>query len=285
MKFLSSLISIVLIPLLITGQLPAQNTAVAPTPAQALHIRVISGNRGDALAGSKAPNGFTFEVTDANGAPVTDAAVSLRLPDSGATGVFADGTHSSVAYTNQNGQAQINGIQWGETTGSASIRVTATKDTAHAGLLLEQSIAPTVAKTAALPSIKLAEPASPTPISKPSVPAQPEVKQPGAITMPSTNSPIPPKVEIQSNIDPVKPIASAVTTGAAPALAEPSVSVTSATGADQVHSSKKKWLILAAVVVAGGAAGALMMGKGKSSGSSSSTTGLTIGSPTVSIGH
>jgi hypothetical protein len=219
-------------------------------------------------AGSRAVQEFLIEVTGSNGAAVPDAAVTFRLPDAEPTGRFADGTHAAVAYTDQTGRARIDGIRWNAAPGTVAIRVTATKGTAHAGILIQQTLAPI--GMAALP-----DPVSQTPTS----------------VAPPTTTPLPlaPPIDTQllaKAIPPGQLATAAPPIDARPRLQnpEPAVSVTSASPGESKHSSKTKWIILAAVAAAGAGAGVAMMGK-KSSASNPTAPGISIGPPSVSVGH
>ena len=74
------------------------------------------------------------------GPQVSGVAVTFRLPESGAAGVFGDGNRIAVAYTDSNGQAAVRNIQWGNTAGTLLLRITATKGIVHAGILMEQKL-------------------------------------------------------------------------------------------------------------------------------------------------
>jgi hypothetical protein len=274
MTLISRFISLLLTPILIIGPLSAQ-TSVAPPESssdaatlQALQVRVVEGAATDISAGSRALQGFLIEVTGSNGVAVPDAAVTVRLPDVEPTGRFADGTHAAVAYTDQSGRAKIDGIRWNAAPGAVPIRVTATKGTAHAGILIQQTLTP--AGMAALE-----HPVSQTPTS--------------ALPPTTTPLPFPPPIDNQlltKATTPGQPAPTAPSRDTQPSLQnpEPAVSVTSASPGETKHSSKTKWIILAAVAAAAGGVGVAMMGK-KSSAANSTATGLSIGPPTVSVGH
>src|SRR5690348_2295931 len=148
MKFFSSLVSTVLIPLITVLPIRAQ---LLPAPAGAeatLQLRVLESS------GSR----FLVEVTDAAAAPIAGAAVAFRLPDSDPIGTFADGSHAAVVYTDTNGRAGVEGIHWNRTSGVATVRITAAKGGAHAGLILDQAISTSVVpvpvtKTAPQPGV------------------------------------------------------------------------------------------------------------------------------------
>ena len=264
MKSIFQFVSVLLMPLLVMQPLSAQTPAATPAVDLQLHL----------LAKEGGAKGFTVQVTDLAGAGVPDAAVVLRLPDEGLSGKFADGGRAAIAYTDAAGRAEIGNVQWDAGTGRITMKLTATKGTAHAGMLVEQTVAAvqTTPPAAQAPAIA----SSPAPVSSPTPPTVPapvppasavpapgqpmvSVRQPGAVARPSTQTAL-----------------------------EPTVSVTNGPGSHEVHSggSHKKWIILAVVVAAGAGAGMAMAGKGKSnSSSSSSSSSLSIGTPSVSVGH
>jgi hypothetical protein len=195
---------------------------------------------------SRSVKGFVVEVTDATGATVPEAAVAFRLAESGPTGTFADGSHAAVAYTDAAGRARMPGILWGNSAGAAELRITAAKGSAHAGLLLQQALTST-----GVPLV-----------------------QPGTL---KTSAPSP-AIVVTARSGASTP----VTPAAAPKV-EPAVTITNASPGHAPHSNKK-WLIIALVAVGAGA-GAAFAFKGKGSPSTPSTPGLSIGSPTISVGH
>jgi hypothetical protein len=242
MKSLSSFVSVVLIPLIavlpIAAQLPPAATAAEAT----LQLRVLESSA----------NKFAVEVTDGAAVPTAGAAVAFRLPDSDPIGTFADGSHAAVVYTDVNGRAQIAGIQWNRASGVATVRITAAKGAAHAGLILEQAIATSVV----------------------SVPVAKAVPQPGVPRTP------------EAKIVKAEPIAIAHSGASTPTVAAPppSVSVTNASPGEAPHSSSKKWLVIALIAGAAGAGAAFAM-KGKSGSTAAAAPSLSIGNPSISIGH
>ncbi len=248
MKSLSSFLSVVLIPLIavlpIRAQLPP-----APSGTEAtLQLRMVESSA----------NKFMVEVTDGAAAPAAGAAVAFRLPDTDPAGTFADGSHATVVYTDINGRAQVVGIQWNRTSGVASVRITAAKGAAHAGLIVEQPIA---ANVVAVPVAK-------------AVP-QPAVPQPGVLQ--------PPPAKIVK-AEPIAIAHSGASTPVAPAP-PPSVSVTNtnASPGETTHSNKK-WLVVLLVAGAAGA-GAAFAFKGKGASTAPAAPSLSIGNPSISIGH
>jgi hypothetical protein len=67
---------------------------------------------------------------------------------------------------------------------------------------------------------------------------------------------------------------------------EPAVSITnSGTGAGSQGGSRKKWMVIAAIGAAAGVGGFLALSGHGGSGSKSSSTGVAIGTPTISVSH
>jgi hypothetical protein len=63
-------------------------------------------------------------VLDSTGQPLPDVAVTFLLPESGASGMFADGHTSLTAMTDTNGQAVGRGLRPNNSAGQFQIRVT-----------------------------------------------------------------------------------------------------------------------------------------------------------------
>ncbi len=269
MQRLSPLFSFFLIPLLVTlplnAQVPGGPGASTSAMPEALQIRVIDANTGSIAINSKASKGLTVEVTDSEGAPVSEAAVALRLPDAGPTGAFADGSHAAVAYTDRAGRAQIASVKWGDTPGVVAMRLTTVKGTAHAGILVEQ-ILTAVSSVAPSPAV----------VSANNTPTNTTQKAPMPFAQLATAAP----VSTQSDPAPKHSLSPA----APPLKPEPAVSVTNAGPPDAQHHSHKKWIVIAAIA-AGAGAGLAFAGKGKSSAPAAPASSLSIGSPTVSVGH
>ena len=99
-----------------------------------LEIRVVDGAGAVYTAGSRTP-GLTIEVTDELGKPLGGAVVSLRLPDDGAGGAFANGLSSEILTTGSNGRAATSPIRWNRIPGTAEIRITAVKGQLRAGTM------------------------------------------------------------------------------------------------------------------------------------------------------
>ncbi|MBV9768846.1 MAG: hypothetical protein JOZ32_04685 [Bryobacterales bacterium] len=113
-----------------------------------VQLRVVEGDGATYRTGTRATKGITVLVTDENGQPVNMAAVSFRLPDQGASGVFSSGLRTEVVTTGPDGRASVWGMQWNKTAGPVEIRITAVKEQARAGLMTTQYLSDTAAATA-----------------------------------------------------------------------------------------------------------------------------------------
>ena len=262
MTSLTRILSILLTPVLASVPIWAETPAIQPpandTEASALELRVVQSDEG-ALVNSPSSKGFTVEVTNGHGAPVSEVAVAFRLPDSGPTGTFADGSHARVVYTDLSGRASVSGLQWGAFAGTVEIHVTAVKGTLHSALSISTSLAGQNDNALVQPAASSNKPA----ITQPGVTAssvKPAIAQSGA------SGPA---------IQPVQTSASSD---------EPTVSITNEPGANTGAGSnnKKKWLLIAAVGVGAGVGAALAFHGG---GSSTATPIVSVGTPTISVGH
>lgn len=275
----TTLIPFVLVPLLIVEPVWAQ-TPVSPASDEAaggsnLQLRIVSADDSRIPAGLRSVKGFTIQVTNANGAGVPEAAVAFRLPDSGSSGAFSDGSHSAVAYTDNTGNAHVNGIQWNSVPGTAIIRITASKGDDHAGLLVEQTLV--------LPGDSSltagAQPVHSAPPLPPPAPVAAERSAPriaAAVTKPESFS-----------VSSIGRIDRSLSANPLKAETEPSISIVSSPQ-EKLSSggSKKKWIILGLVIAAGAGAGFAFASKsGKSSSTAATSSSISFGSPTVSVGN
>lgn len=282
MRFLAPFLSLLLTPLMVVLPLSAQAPGAIPAAPSGtiepteLHLQVIGNPTATAAAGSHLASGMVVQVSDPSGAGVPDVAVAFRLPDSGVTGIFSDGTHAAVAYTDATGRAHSGAVEWGETPGSVAVRITAAKGTVHAGLLFQETLTAALRQTGkANPAILSATESAPSSV----VPGM--QKLPAAPSAPGQASPGQPHVTIQSTTAAPRTLVPVAQT-----TAEPSVSVIKNPTGAHSHSSKTKWLIIAGVVAVSAGLGVAMAAKSKSSSSSStSTSGVSIGTPTISVGQ
>ena len=291
MNFLSNTISVVLVPLLVASPVWAQAPAskplvpgrVAPKTTGQLQLRLVDSDGSRVVANTRTAKGIAVQVTDADGAPVSDAAVAFRFSESGASASFADGSHSAVAYTDAGGNAHIANFQWNGIAGTAALRITANKANSHAGLLIEQNlvsgspvpgvVAPPVSVPSSVPSNE-AEAAIPETDAVATTPAS------IATTLaahPSVPAPTIPSEYIGNPYHPAR-------LGLAPAI---SISNTGGRDEEYHSSSRKKWIILGIAAGAGiGIAFALMNAKSATSATgAAASSGVSVGTPTISIGH
>jgi hypothetical protein len=285
--FRTSALPLVLIPSLIVSPILAQSVSIASDPngqAANIQLRVIEDSNAPVRA-----RALTVQVRDENGRPVQDAAVAFRLPDTSASGTFADGTQSAVAYTDASGTAHVDGIRWIASSGSVPVRITASKGNSHAGLLYEEKLSDGVTPPST-PAIRADEtsvkPALPSFAPALPVPGVAALDQPKASVVPAAGElagmapAARPSVSI-SNLS----RSSSASANSLRSNADPSISISNSPQGYSNHSSLKKWLIWTAVA-AGAGAGAAFAFSGKSSSASTiSSSTTTIGTPTFNIGH
>jgi hypothetical protein len=109
-----------------------------------LQIHVVDGERAMYAPGTRTP-GFTVEVTDELGKAVAGAVVSVRLPDDGPGGSFANGLSSEILTTGANGRATTSPLRWNRLVGAVEIRVTAVKGKLRAGTVAACEVTEAVA--------------------------------------------------------------------------------------------------------------------------------------------
>lgn len=105
---------------------------------QSLRIQVIEGEgavNNIRLSRAKEP---VVQVLDAAGKPVAGATVHFTLPQSGAGGVFAQGSKTTTATTDENGIAMARGLQPNRVAGAFEIRVTASHRGQTASAVIKQ---------------------------------------------------------------------------------------------------------------------------------------------------
>lgn len=279
MAFFTPATSIFLIPILLAP--PGWSQATLPSAGSqtvVLQLKVIDSDGAQIPIGSRGSKGFSFEVTDQNGAGVAEAAVAIRLPDSGASGLFADGSHSGVVYTDANGKAHVDGITWNTTAGALTVRVTATKGDIHAGILVEQVL------VASSPNPGLAAPRL-----EPAAPVRAVAVATSAATTPADETALN-TIAAPGESLPVRPaIRASIPVSDAPLLrtAGPSVSISNDDSGPAYHgsSSKKKWIMIGLAIAAGAGAAYAASAFAKGGSSTGGSSSISIGAPTVSVGH
>jgi hypothetical protein len=259
MKFLTSFLAVLLSALLIPSPLPAQPMPADAPATSSIQLRLLNPGDSSFRVNSVSTSGLEVAVTDGAGNPVADAAVAFRLPDSGAGGTFPDGTHSIVRYTDVNGRAEAPTVRWNGTPGPFSIRITAAKGAGHAGLLVDQNLTQGALASA---------PASPN---------RPHIAEHAELTA------VPSAADVDADEQPIAHSGAASADTPLPNAEPPSVSITSASPAGGPHIGKK-WIILAAVAAAAGV-GAMMAMRAAGGSSAAAASGLSVGSPSISVGH
>jgi hypothetical protein len=286
--FRTSAISLVLVPSLVVSPVLAQSVSTASDPssqASNIQLSVIEESK----AGSVPAKALTVQVRDENGTPVQDAAVAFRLPDTSASGTFADGTQSAVAYTDASGTAHVDGIRWIASSGSVPVRITASKGNSHAGLLYDEKLSDSMAPPSA-PAVRAQESSV-----KSGLPAfAPGLPVPGVSAVDQATAAVAPAPGELAAIAPARRPGVSISnfSKSSPASAnslrsnaEPSVSISSSPQGYSNHSSLKKWLIWTAVAAGAGAGAAFAFSGKSSSASTTSSSTTTIGTPTFNIGH
>jgi hypothetical protein len=117
---------------------PAQTGGTGAHPAPELRMRVLEGEKAEFRTGTKTARPLLVEVTDETGRPVAGVVVSFRLPETGPSGVFANGLRTDIAVTAADGRAAPGGVRWGDEPGVVEVRVTAARGAGRAGLIVEQ---------------------------------------------------------------------------------------------------------------------------------------------------
>jgi len=268
--------------LIFAGAVAAQNTV--------LHIAVTSGEGAVYAAGSHAAKPLTIQVTDETGRPVEGARVSFQAPQEGPGGAFPNGLRTDLAVTDANGRATLRALQLNRTTGPFSVRITAAKDQARAGIVAKQYIGdvkqpteatsvaptkeqkPTAFAAAAAPTKEppAAAKAAPAPAAKPSaeltgIETQTRSRSAGVMVAPSKKPPQPVILK-EASVGPAQPPnrardLTASDAGARPRsgpvptiIITPRASRSAQSTVSDGHKSHKKWLWMG-ILAAGGAAG------------------------------
>lgn len=127
--------------------------ALAGAQALVLEIRTLDGEGAVQPAGGRVRAPFAVLVMDETGRPVEGAAVTFRLPEEGASGVFSNGLKTEVMRTGPDGRATVREVRWNRVPGPVRIRITALKDQARAGTVVTQYIATSPARSASRSSL------------------------------------------------------------------------------------------------------------------------------------
>ena len=249
--------------LVVLSVVPARNTA--------LRITVVAGDGEKYAEGARANKPLVIQVTDGLGHPVEGARVSFQLPEEGPGGTFLNGLRTDLAITDAGGRANVRGLQVNRIPGQFSIRITAAKEQARAGVLVSQWID-------GGPKVTVAVQSKPT--------------QPASEASPATAAP----ARIAASL-PSSRTASAMSASGAGVQAKPAPvatiiirdkTATRDTKASAGHHSHKKWVWMG-ILAAGGAAGAFAGSNSRASSAAhgsaaGATPSVTIGAPAIDIG-
>jgi hypothetical protein len=120
--------------------LPCPPAAFAQEPAHKLNLVIVEGDGAINNIRQRTAREPIVQVEDENHKPVAGAAVLFLLPEHGAGGTFADGSHSLSAVTNAQGRAVAHGIHLNGVQGQFQIQVTASYNGMTATTAISQSI-------------------------------------------------------------------------------------------------------------------------------------------------
>jgi len=93
------------------------------TPVFGLKVKTDEGNGASTTVKSPSTEPPVVLVTDASGRPIQGAIVVFTSPESGASGVFEDGSHAMTAATDRDGRAAAIGYRANGTAGTYPIQV------------------------------------------------------------------------------------------------------------------------------------------------------------------
>jgi hypothetical protein len=305
--------ALVSLAVLAAQNLPAQDPSAQDLASNdaVLHIAVVSGEGAIHAPGEHVAKPVSVQVTDGTGRPVEGARVSFQVPLEGPGGVFSSGLGTDLAITDASGRATVRSLQLNRTAGRCLIRVTAAKEHARAGIVLQQYISDpgsardSADRTGSVVREKVVVPEKPAPAVQPPAAAPQQPKSTPLEMTPA--SPLPPKkvkepkaltALIQPSKSAVQPAEDAVPSKLARI---PTIIFTQGSGKPvpaamvsrgytaQKSKSHKKWIwigILAAGGVAGAFAGSSMATAAvhNSTGAAALTAPVTIGTPTINLG-
>jgi len=243
--------------------------SIVPARSTALRITIVAGDGQRYVEGAHAAKPLLIQVTDGLGQPVDGATVSFQLPEEGPGGTFLNGLRTDLAITDATGRANVRGLQINRIPGQFTIRITAAKEQARAGIVVNQWVGavPNANGTVPLKSTRVSSEAS------------------TAVAGPAKTS---------ASLPPAKAAPAALESEAgAKSKPAPFATITiTDRGARRVasggHSSHKKWIWLGILAV-GGAAGAFAGFNGAAPSAAhgpaaGATPAVTIGAPTINIG-
>jgi hypothetical protein len=115
--------------------------AFAQAPAHTLSLVIVEGDGAINNIRQRTAREPIVQVQDENHKPVAGAAVVFLLPEHGAGGTFADGSHTLSVITNSSGRAAAHGIHLTSVQGSFQIQVSASFQGVTTSTVITQSVA------------------------------------------------------------------------------------------------------------------------------------------------
>jgi hypothetical protein len=120
--------------------LPFSPAVYAQAPAHTLNLVIVEGDGAINNLRQRTAREPIVQVEDENHKPVAGAAVLFLLPEHGAGGTFADGSHSLSVVSDAQGRATAHGIHLNNVQGQFQIQVTASFSGMTASTVISQSI-------------------------------------------------------------------------------------------------------------------------------------------------
>jgi hypothetical protein len=116
---------------------PALRAQVTAEPK--LRIQILEGEGAINNIRQRTAREPIVQVEDENHRPVAGAMILFTLPDRGASGVFADGSKTLIAYTDAQGRAVAKGLKPNSTEGQFQIQVNASFQGSTAQAVINQA--------------------------------------------------------------------------------------------------------------------------------------------------
>ena len=110
----------------------------AQDPVPKLNIVIVEGEGAVNNIRQRVASEPIVQVEDENRKPIGGAIITFSLPNQGAGGVFANGSHSLTVTTDNAGRAVARGIQLNKVNGKYEIRVTASHNGQTASATITQ---------------------------------------------------------------------------------------------------------------------------------------------------
>lgn len=121
----------------LTAQEPAAQQPGTPGPK--LNIVILEGEGAVDNIRQRVSREPIVQVEDENHKPIAGAAVTFLLPNQGAGGVFANGSHSLTVLTDAQGHAAATGIRMNNVAGKVQIHVSASYQGRTASTTISQT--------------------------------------------------------------------------------------------------------------------------------------------------